>query len=104
MNQCNGTSHTTYQPPSSAKPFKTAPEMSKGACHHTVFVHDSKGNDLFDETFTSPMKIIQAALSLTFTLRTVHGSDRTICMTIREGTYYLGTMLPRGAAKLVRLR
>jgi hypothetical protein len=91
MNQCNGTSHTAYQPPSSAQPFKAAPEMPKIACHHTVFVHDSKGNDLFDGTFKRPMKTIQAALSLTHNLRTMHGTESTICMTIRGGTYYLGT-------------
>jgi hypothetical protein len=91
MNQCNITSHTTYQPPSSAKPFKTAPEMKKSVCHHTVFVHDFKGNDLFDGTFERPMKTIQAALSFTRTLRTVHGNDGTLCITIRGGTYYLGT-------------
>jgi hypothetical protein len=54
-------------------------------------VHDSKGNDLFDGTFEKPMKTIQAALSLTRTLRTVHGSENTLCITIRGGTYYLGT-------------
>jgi hypothetical protein len=91
MNQCNGTSHTDYQPSSSAKPFKTAPEMNKGACHQTIFVHDLKGNDLFDGTFERPMKTIQVALSLTRTLRAVHGSDHTLCVTIRGGTYYLGT-------------
>ncbi len=91
MNQCNGTSESAYQPPSSAKPFKTAQEMKKGACHHTVFVHDLKGNDLFDGTFEKPMKTIQTALSLTRTLRAVHGSDSTLCITIRGGTYYLGT-------------
>jgi hypothetical protein len=91
MNQCNGTSHSAHQPSSSAKPFKTAPDMKKGTCQHTVFVHDSKGNDLFDGTFEKPMKTIQAALSLTRTLRTVHGSDSTLCITIRGGTYYLGT-------------
>jgi hypothetical protein len=91
MNQCNGTSYTAYQPPSSAKPFKTAPDMKKGACHRTVFVHDSAGNDLFDGTFEKPLKTIQAALSLTRTLRTVHGSGSTLCITIRGGTYYLGT-------------
>ena len=37
------------------------------------------------------MKTIQAALSLTRTLRAVHGSDNTLCITIRGGTYYLGT-------------
>ena len=91
MNQCNGTSHTTYQPSNSAKPFKTAPEMKKGACKHTVFVYDSKGNDLFDGTFEKPIKTIQAALSFTRTLRAVHGRDSTLCITIRGGTYYLGT-------------
>jgi hypothetical protein len=91
MNQCNGTLHSAYQPPSSTKPFKTAPEMKKGACQHTVFVHDLKGNDLFDGTFEKPTKTIQAALSLTRTLRAVHGSDSTLCIAIRGGTYYLGT-------------
>jgi hypothetical protein len=91
MEQCNGTLDTDYQPSSSAKPFKTAPEMEKGTCHHTVFVHDLKGNDLFDGTFEKPMKTIQGALSLTRTLRNVHGTDNTLCITIRGGTYYLGT-------------
>lgn len=45
MNQYNTTSQTAYQPLNSAKPFKTAPDMKKGTCHHTVFVHDFKGND-----------------------------------------------------------
>ncbi len=91
MNQCNITSYTVYEPSSSAKPFKTAPEMQKGTCHHTVFVHDQKGNDLFDGTFENPMKTIQGALSLTRNIRTVHGNDNTLCITIRGGTYYLGT-------------
>jgi len=91
MNQCNGTVSNAYQPPSDAKPFKAAPEMKKGACQHTVFVHDLKGNDLFDGSFERPMKTIQAALSITRNLRTVQGSDNTLCITIRGGTYYLGT-------------
>jgi hypothetical protein len=91
MNQCNGTSQTAYEPPPSARPFKTAPEMIKGVCHHTLFVHDLQGNDLFGGTFEKPMKTIQAALSLSRTLRAVHGSDSTLCITIRGGTYYLGT-------------
>ena len=91
MNQCNHTSSTTYQPRSSAKHFRTAPNMKKGDCHHTVFVHDFKGNDLFDGSFEKPVKTIQAALSLTRTLRAVYGNDKTLCMTIRGGTYYLGT-------------
>ncbi|CAF5105927.1 unnamed protein product, partial [Rotaria sp. Silwood1] len=91
MNQCNSTPNTVYQPSSDAKPFKTTPEMKKGACHHTVFVHDLKGNDLFDGTFERPLKTIQAALSLTRSLRAMHGSDNTLCIIIRGGTYYLGT-------------
>jgi hypothetical protein len=91
MNQCNTTSHTIYQPSSSAKPFETAPDMKKGQCQHKVFVHDLKGNDLFHGTFERPMKTIQSALFLTRTLRTVHGSESTLCITIRGGTYYLGT-------------
>jgi hypothetical protein len=91
MNQCNTTLQTTYQPSSSAKPFKTAREMIKSACQQTVFVHDSKGNDLFDGTFEKSMKTIQAALFLTRSLRTMYGSDTILCITIRGGTYYLGT-------------
>ncbi|CAF4040917.1 unnamed protein product [Rotaria sp. Silwood1] len=37
------------------------------------------------------MKTIQAALTLTHTLRTMHNSDHTLCISIRGGTYYLGT-------------
>ena len=91
MDECNTTGQFNYQPSSSAKPFKTAPPMTKGACDHTVFVHDSKGNDLFDGTFQQPVKTIQAALTRTRSLRAVHGGESTLCMTIRGGTYYLGT-------------
>jgi hypothetical protein len=91
MNQCNGISPTAYQPSNDDKPFKTAPEMKKGACHHTVFVHDLKGNDLFDGSFETPMKTIQAALSHTRTLRAAYAGADTLCITIRGGTYYLGT-------------
>ncbi len=51
MNRCNGTSNTDYELSTSAKPFKTAPEMQKRTCQRTIFVHDRKGNDLFDGTF-----------------------------------------------------
>jgi hypothetical protein len=100
MNQCNGTSHNAYQPPSSAEPFKTAPDMKKGACHNTVFVHNLKGNDLFDGTFEKPKKIIQDALSLTRTLHAVHGSDSTLCIIIRGGTYYLGTNVTTSSSQI----
>jgi hypothetical protein len=91
MDQCNGISYKIYQVSSSTKPFKTASEMKKTVCHYTVFVHDAKGNDLFDGTFESPLKTIQAALLFTRALRTVHGNDKTLCITIRGGIYYLGT-------------
>ena len=91
MNQCNTTSPLNYEPSVTAKPFQTAPPMAKGACQHTVYVHDSKGNDFFHGTFEQPMKTIQGALTRTRQLRDVHGSESTLCMTIRGGTYYLGT-------------
>ena len=91
MEQCNTTSPLNYEPSASAKPFKTAPPMIKGACQHTIFVQDSQGNDLFDGTFEQPMKTIQAALSRTRKLRAIHGIKSNLCMTIRGGTYYLGT-------------
>ena len=85
MNQCNGTSTST-------KSFKTAPEIPKSACDHIVFVHDAKGDNLFDGTFDKPLKTIQAALTHTRTLRSSHDyNDHSFCITIRGGTYYLGT-------------
>ena len=87
MNQCNNIS---YQPSRSGKPFKAASEIKKGVCHHTIFVHDAEGNNLFYGTYEKPMKTIQAALSFTRTLRTIHGNDKILCITIRGGTYYLG--------------
>jgi hypothetical protein len=91
MDQCNSTAYTIYQPSSSAKSFKTTSEMTKGVCHHTVFVHDIKGNDLFDGRFEKPMRTIQAALSQTRIIRARHKNNSTFCITIRGGTYYLGT-------------
>ena len=85
MNQCNMTSS------SSAKAFMTAPAKKEGTCHRKIFVHHAKGSDLFDGTFEKPMKTIQAALSLTRMRRATYSSDSTLCITIRGGTYYLGT-------------
>ncbi|CAF4270903.1 unnamed protein product, partial [Rotaria magnacalcarata] len=45
---------------------------------------------MFDGTFDRPKKTIQAALSLTRVLRVTHGNEKTLCITIRVGTYYLG--------------
>ena len=91
MDQCNTTLYTIDQLPSSPrKPFNTVSDTSRKSCHQTVFVHDSQGQDSFDGTFERPMKTIQAALSHIRILRTVYGNDRTLCMTIRGGTYYLG--------------
>ena len=91
MNQCNATSYAPYRSSSRAKPFKTASEMEKGTCHQTVFVHDSAGDDSFDGTFAKPLKTIQTALSFTRVRRAIHGNDKIFCITIRGGTYYLGT-------------
>ncbi|CAF1619649.1 unnamed protein product [Rotaria sp. Silwood1] len=65
--------------------------MKKRAYHHTIFVYDLKGNYLFDGTFERPLKTIQVAVSFTHTLRIVHGSDKTLCISILGRTYYLGT-------------
>ena len=37
------------------------------------------------------LRTIQAAVTLTRTLRVAYGSDHTLCIVIRAGTYYLGT-------------
>ena len=91
MDQCNATPYTAYQPSSSVKPFQGASETPKPICHSTVFVHDAKGNDLYEGTLERPMKTIQASVSRTRTLRSMYGSDSILCITIRGGTYYLGT-------------
>ena len=87
LDRCN----TTDQPQTSTEPFKAESSMTKEICQHSVFVHDAQGNDLFEGTFQRPLKTIQAALSYTRNLRAAHGNDAKICMTIRGGTYYLGT-------------
>ena len=91
MNECNSTLTSAYQSSSSAKPFKVAPDIERETCHHTVFVDDLRGNDLFDGIFERPMKTIQAALSFTRTQRAEYGGFHTLCISIRGGTYYLGT-------------
>ena len=91
MNECNTTLYTTDQPLKSTKPFKIAPEKVESSCVQTIFVDDSNGDDLFNGTFERPVKTIQTALSRIRSLRTVHGNEETLCMTIRGGTYYLGT-------------
>jgi hypothetical protein len=90
MNQCQ-VSHGAYEPSTATKPFEPVPKMKKEACLRTVFVHDRNGDDSFDGTVEKPMKTIQAALFFTRVLRTVHGSNNVLCITIRGGTYYLGT-------------
>jgi hypothetical protein len=82
MQECN-MSYRSYEPSADTKPFKTAPEMKKRACLRTVFVHGVNGDDSFDGTFDSPMQTIQAALSLTRVLCTVHGNNNALCIAIR---------------------
>ncbi|CAF4233558.1 unnamed protein product [Rotaria socialis] len=65
--------------------------METTTCYHRVFVYDSNGSDLFVGTSERPMKTIQAIVSLTRILRTNHGNDKILCITIRGVTYYLGT-------------
>ena len=89
MHLCNNSYDQTFD---TTKSFKTAPKLSKGTCQRSIFVHDEHGNDLFDGTFEKPMKTISAALSLVRSLRTSHGSESIfLCITIRGGTYYLGS-------------
>ena len=91
MDQCNTTSYTSYQSSKSTKPFKTASEAEKGTCYQTIFVHDLTGDDSFDGTMEQPLKTIQTALALVRDQRAIHGNDKLFCITIRGGTYYLGT-------------
>ncbi|CAF1363672.1 unnamed protein product [Adineta steineri] len=88
MNQCNNTLYSTYQ---SSNHQHKAFNTNQQTCYHKIFVHDIKGNDLFDGTFEQPKKTIQAALSLTRILRTGYGNENILCIIIRGGTYYLGT-------------
>lgn len=91
MNQCNTTSHNDYKPLRSDKSFESVPNIKQSPCYHTIFVHDLEGSDLFDGNFERPVKTIQNALLLTRNLRVKHGRNSTLCITIRGGTYYLGT-------------
>ncbi|CAF3264826.1 unnamed protein product [Rotaria socialis] len=91
MNQCNNVSIAKNTWKNRTKSFKIAPEIQRTTCYHRIFVHDFQGNDMYDGTFERPKKTIQAALSFTRTLRATLGSDKILCITIRGGTYYLGT-------------
>ncbi|CAF2131715.1 unnamed protein product [Rotaria magnacalcarata] len=91
MNQCNNISYNTQEPLNRTKSFKIIQEMETTTCYHRVFVYDSNGSDLFVGTSERPMKTIQAVVSLTRILRTNHGNDKILCITIRGVTYYLGT-------------
>lgn len=85
MNECNTTWHIANVS------FESASNIKERSCHHTVFVHDSKGNDLFDGTWERPLKTIHSSVILARNLRTKYGNDHIVCITIRGGTYYLGT-------------
>ncbi|CAF4164229.1 unnamed protein product, partial [Adineta steineri] len=92
MNQCNNTLYSTYQSYNHHhKTFNTPLKTNQQTCLRKIFVHDIKGNDLFDGTFEQPKKTIQAALSLTRILRTGYSNENILCIIIRGGTYYLGT-------------
>ena len=100
MNLCNTTSHRIGDPPHSFGSFTTTSPIQRDVCEHTVFVHDIEGNNLFDGTFQRPLKTIQAALSLTRSFRSLHGNTTLICMTIRGGTYYLGTNVKTSSSQI----
>ncbi|CAF0900788.1 unnamed protein product [Adineta steineri] len=91
MNECNETMYRTYRFSNTRPPFKIKEERKTDACYRSVFVDDETGDDLSKGTFDKPLKTIQAAVSLTRILRILHGSDNTMCIVIRAGTYYLGT-------------
>lgn len=91
MNECNTTSYKISQFSDVSRQFKPATNRNKGICYHTLFVHDIKGSDLFEGSFERPVKTIQAALVRTRALRNKQAGERTLCITIRGGTYYLGT-------------
>ena len=89
MDKCNHTINSM----DSITNRTTHEDILKESCQEKIFVHDSQGNDLFDGTFEKPMKTIQAALSHVRHLRIIRGNDdnHVLCITIRGGTYYLGT-------------
>ena len=91
MNECTGQSYRVHKPSNTRKPFETMQMTKRNDCFQTIFVQDTMGDDLFDGTFDRPLKTISAALSLTRSLRVVHGSKIMLCIIIRGGTYYLGT-------------
>ena len=65
-----------------------------------IYVHDSVGDNSCDGTYEYPVKTIQVDLSLTRTLRAVHDSESTLCITIRVGTYHLGTNATSSSSQL----
>ncbi|UJR20272.1 hypothetical protein I4U23_023403 [Adineta vaga] len=92
MNQCHNTSYSNYQS-SSFSSSKTKNAKKNKSCHHSIYVHDFKGNDQFDGSFRRPMKTTQAALHHTRLRRQTYAGENqnTLCIIIRGGTYYLGT-------------
>ncbi|CAF4130186.1 unnamed protein product, partial [Adineta steineri] len=100
MDECNETKYRTYQSSHVHKSIKTAQETKKQICYHTVYVHNAIGHDLYKGTFEKPMKTIPAALTFIRTLRAVYGNNLTLCIIIREGTYYLGATSTTTSSKI----
>lgn len=63
----------------------------KNTCEYSISVHDAEGDDFFDGTFEKPLKIVSTALSFARLLRATRGSVSMLCITNRNGMYYLGT-------------
>jgi hypothetical protein len=91
MNECHDKLHVDLEFVNTTKTFEKTNEIKRDACQHAVFVHDTTGDDSFSGTLEKPMKTIQAALLMTRVRRLVYGYDKTLCIIIRGGIYYLGT-------------
>ncbi|UJR11197.1 hypothetical protein I4U23_015378 [Adineta vaga] len=91
MNECNGTSYHTSRSSKARQPFRTPERIKTNVCYRSVFVNGESGDDRSNGTFEKPLKTIQAAVSLTRTLRIAYGRNNTMCIILRVGTYYLGT-------------
>ena len=91
MGECQGFLKRTQQSSTLPKPFQTVEHEKRTSCQQTIYVDRVRGDDLFDGTWERPMRTIQSAVSLARVLRTGDIHQNTLCITIRGGTYYLGT-------------
>ncbi|CAF1112345.1 unnamed protein product [Adineta ricciae] len=90
MDECNETIYRTYRSSNSRSLFANKEKTKADNCYRTVFVNGKTGDDRWNGTFEMPLKTIQTAVLLTRTFRITYGRNNTMCIVIREGTYYLG--------------